>query len=194
MNRFISGAAACLMLLHAAAFAAGSVTHSSHGSSQASEGSAAGFETSLVGSLVASETIGQASVLSAHASFEAIASSAAAGARFAIASVRFVGDVAIVTFVASAAGTSAAAAAGSEALEFSVELSRAAFEASLAGSEGVLTAIVDGTEVAVVATTLTAGTSGQVIGYSFALAEDPDVVVGVILNDVGRQLYAAQLG
>ena len=194
MNRLITGTAAALMLLLSQAHAAGSATHSAHGSSQASEGSAAGFETSLVGSLVTSETVGQASIAATHASFEGIAASAKLGARFAIASARFVGEVAIISFAASAAGTSAASAAGSEALVVSVEMSRAAFEASLAGSQRVLTAIVNGEEVEVVPTALTAGSAERVIGYTFALAEDPEVVVCVVLNEVGRQLYAAQIG
>ena len=107
------------------------------------------------------------------ASFEAIAASAEAGARFVIVSLHFAEDVAIVTLRASALGTSAAAQGGLEVLEFSVELSRAAFEGSLAVSETALTAIVNGIEVAVVATLLTAGSADRVIGYSFALAEDP---------------------
>ena len=147
-----------------------------------------------MGSLVASEAVGQASVVATHASFEAIASSAELGARFAIASVRFAGDVAVVSFTASAAIVAGTAAAGSAALAFSVEMSRAAFEGSLAGAEHVLTAVVDGTEVEVLATPLTAGTAERVIGFSFALAEDPGAVVCVVLNDVGRQLYAADLG
>ena len=194
MNRFTSGAAAVLMLLHAAAYAADSATHSSHGSLQASEGSAAGFETSLVGSLVASGLAGEASVHAAGASLEAIASSAEAGARFVIVSLELAEDVAIVTVHASAVGTSAAAVAGSEVLEFTVEVSRIALEGSLAGTEHTLTAIANGTEVEVVATALTAGSAERVLGYSFALAEDPDVVAFVLLNELGRQLYAAQLG
>ena len=193
MNGLTAGAAAGLLLLHGAAYAADSATHSSHGSGQASEGSAAGFETSLVGSLVASETMGQASVASTHASLEAVATSAEAGARFVIVSVQFAEEVAVVTLQASADGASAAALAGSEVLEFSVELSRAAFEGSLASSETVLTALVNGTGVAVVANLLTAGAADQAIGYSFALAEDPDVVAFVLLSELGRQLYAAQV-
>jgi hypothetical protein len=194
MERLIAGTAAFLMLLAPATHAAGSVAVSAHGSSEASRGSAAGFETSLVGSLVASGLAGQASVQGARASFEAIASSAEAGARFVIVSLHFAEDVAIVTLHASAVGTSAAAQSGIEVLEFTVELSRAVFEGSLAASETALTAIVNGTEMAVLATLLTAGTAGQMIGYSFALAEDPGVVAFVLLNDLGRQLYAAQIG
>lgn len=194
LKRLIVPTATLVFLLPPSAHAAGSVTDSAKGSSQASEGSAAGFETSLVGSLVASEASGQGSILVTHASFDAIASSAELGARFVIAAVRFAGEVAIVSFAAYAAGTSAAAVAGSELLEFSIELSRPAFEASLAASEGVSTAIANGTQVPVVATALSVGSAERIIGYSFALAEDPDVMVGVVLNDVGRQLYAAQIG
>ena len=124
MERLIAGAAAFLMLLAPATHAAGSVAVSAHGSSEASRGSAAGFETSLVGSLVASALAGEASVHGARASFEAIASSAEAGARFVIVSLHFAEDVAVVTLRASAAGTSAATRSGIEVLEFTVELSR----------------------------------------------------------------------
>ena len=193
MERLIAGTAAFLMLLAPAAHAADSATASVQGSSEASRGSAAGFETSLVGSLVASDLAGQASVHGARASFEAIAASAEAGARFVIVSLHFAESVAIVTLQASAVGTSAVAHGGLEVLEFSVELSRAAFEGSLAVSETALTAIVNGIEVAVVATLLTAGSAERVIGYSFALAEDPDVVAFVLLNELGQQLYTAQV-
>ena len=111
-----------------------------------------------------------------------------------IVSLHFAEDVAVVTLRASAAGASAATQSGIEVLEFTVELSRAAFEGSLAASETALTAIVNRTEVAVVATLLTAGSAEQSLGYSFALAEDPDVVAFVLLNELGRQLYAAQVG
>ena len=191
-NGFIAGTAAFLMLTPAF-LAVGSVTVSAQGSSGASEESAAGFETSLVASLVASETMAQASAASAHASLDAIATSAEAGARFVIVSLHFAEDVAIVTVRASALGTSAAAQSGVEVLTFSVELSRIAFEVSLAASETALTALVNGTEVGVVATLLTAGAADQVIGYSFALAEDPVVVAFVLLSELGRQLYAAQV-
>ena len=192
--RLIAATATFALLFTSSAHAAGSVTDSAQGSSHASEESAAGFETPLVGSLVASEAVGQGSILGAHASFEAVVSTAELGARFVITSVRFTEEVAIVVFAAYAAGASAAAVAGSDLLAFTIELSRPAFEASLADSLSVLTAIVGGTEVPVVATALAVGSGEQVIGYSFALAEAPGVVVGVVLNDVGRQLYAVSGG
>ena len=39
---------------------------------------------------------------------------------------------------------------------------------------------------------ITAGSAERLIGYSVVLASEPDVVVCVVLNDVGRQLYAGQ--
>ena len=51
---------------------------------------------------------------------------------------------------------------------------------------------MEGTEVPVAPVAITAGSAERLIGYSVVQASDPDVVFCVVLNDVGRQLYAAQ--
>ena len=173
--------------------AADSATASTSGSLTASHGSVEGIDLSLAGSVTALDSLAHASVEMTRASLQAIEASANLAAELVIASVRLVEDVAIVSFTASGAGVAAAVGSTVNVISFTVEMSRMALEASLAGSAATLNAMVNGTEVAVVAVPLTAGSSGQLIGYRIALAEAPDTVVSIIFNDVGRQLYAAQL-
>ena len=170
-----------------------SATASVAGSSTASHGSVEGIDLSLAGSVTALDSLAHASADMTRASLQAMEASANLAAELAIASVRLVEDVAFISFTASGAGVGAAVGSATHVFSFTVEMSRTALEASLAGSVAALHAMVDATEVAVVAVALTAGSAGRVIGYRIALAEAPDTIVCIIFNDVGRQLYAAQL-
>ena len=124
--------------------------------------------------------------------FRQVESVAERGSDFFMTSFRFAGDVAMVSFRASVAGEGAAPGAADEVAEFTFEMDRAALEDSLAESQTAPVAIAEGTEVPVAPVAITAGSAERLIGYSVVLASEPDVVVCVVLNDVGRQLYAAQ--
>ena len=190
---FMAGAAAFLVLIHAGAHAGGSDTASRNVSSGALEGSAAAFELSLVGALVASDTVGTTSIQGTQASMEAIGSAVAHGAAFAIDSVVHSGEVVVVTMRASAEAGAAASVAGSDVIEFSIEVPLAAFEASLAATAIAASATAEGIALAVVAVALTVGSVNEVIGYYLALADNPEIGIATVLNDVGQNLYAAQI-
>ena len=148
-----------------------------------------GIHTSLIGSVTVSQGLVQVSEATVQASYDAIAASAELGKEMVITSVNFVGDVVELTIQASAAGVEASG----EMLEFSLTVSKAAFEASLQGAEQIFEAMVDGVEVAVKSVALVAGATSQVIGHTLVLAATPAVVVGTVLNDLGKQLYAEEL-
>ena len=114
------------------------------------------------------------------------------GSNFKMTSARYSGDSALLSFRAFLTGTGAAPGAADESVEFAFEMDRAALDDALAESETARAAIAEGTEVAVAPVAITAGSAERLIGYSVVLAAEPDVVVCVVLNDVGRQLYAAQ--
>ena len=170
-----------------------SATASTTGSLVVSHGSAAGLHLSMVGSLVALDSLGRASAEMTRASLRAMEASADLATGLVVTSVRYVEDVAIVSFRASAASIETTANTASEVIEFTVEISRTALDASLAGSAAALNAMLDGIEVAVVVIPLIVGASGQLIGYQIALTSAPDTVVCAVFNEVGQQLYAGQL-
>ena len=124
--------------------------------------------------------------------FRQVESVADRGSNFNMTSVRYSGNSALLSFRALLTGEGAAPGAADEVAEFTFEMDRAALEDSLAESETASTAIVEGTEVPVAPVAITAGSAERLIGYSVVLTSDPGVVVCVVLNDVGRQLYAAQ--
>ena len=124
--------------------------------------------------------------------FRQIESVAERGTDFAMTTVRYSGDVASLSFRASLAGPGAASGAEDETLAFTFEMDRGAFEGALDQSEAAAAAIAAGTEVPVAPVAITAGSAERLIGYSVVFASEPDVVVCVVLNDVGHQLYAAQ--
>ena len=187
IQQIIAGAAVALMLSF---HASGGLADSTTASVTASQGSVAAFELSLVGSLKAADASVHASAQLVRASLHAVEASARLGTELALVSIVYTGTVARLVYRTSAAVAMEASKASGKAIEFSVELSRAAVEASLAASEPLLTAIGKGTAVAVKAVAITAGTAGQVIGYSLVAAASPAVVLSVVLNEVGRQLYA----
>ena len=124
--------------------------------------------------------------------FRQVESVADRGSGFVMTSVRFSGDTASLSFRASLDNPGADSEAADEVTEFTFEMKREAFEDTLAESEDAAKAIVEGTEVPVAPVAITAGSAERRIGYSVVQASDPDVVFCVVLNDVGRQLYAAQ--
>ena len=124
--------------------------------------------------------------------FRQVESVADRGSGFFMTSVRFSGDTASLSFRASLKNPGADSEAAHEVAEFTFEMKREAFEDTLAEAEDAAKAVAGGAEVPVSPVAITAGSAERLIGYSVVLASNPDVVFCVVLNDVGRQLYAAQ--
>ncbi len=113
------------------------------------------------------------------------------GRKVVITSTKVVGDVVEITLEASAAGLEFVAELASEVITFTIQVSRAALEASLTAAGHTLDFIVASSEVALKGVAIVAGSTAQVIGHTLVLATSPAVAVGIVLNDVGCQIYGA---
>ena len=160
-------------------------------SSGGSTASLEGVNTSLIGPITVSKGLGQASVGAVQAYYGAIEASAKLGREMLITSAKIVGDVVHLTIEAS----SAAVHPSGDVIEFTLEVSKSAFEASLTGLEATFELMLKGVKVAIKSIPIIAGVgvASQVVGHSLVLAASTAVVVGVVLNELGKQLYAEEL-
>ena len=166
---------------------------SATGSQAGSATSLAGIRASSLGSVVAVNGSAQASAGLANAASMAIHASVKAGQKIVIASVEVVGKFVKVTYQASIKGSELALKLGRDIIVFSALFARDAFEASLRAAgmalETLVKTVVNGVEVVVRATAIVAGSAGIVVGHVLSLAAVPAQTLGVILNDIGRDLY-----
>ncbi len=192
-SRTIAGIAAVLTMLESPAHAAGGSEAFIASPSLAVQGSVASFKLASVVLVVVFELLDREDDSTERSGFRHIESIADQGSDFFISSVRYAGDIAMVSFRASIAGTAQTSGAKDEEIRFTAEVQRDAFDGAFVESGAALTTIAEGTEVPVVPVAITAGSAERLVGYSIALAADPSVVVCVMLNDVGRQLYPAPI-
>lgn len=181
---------ACLSMMQVqAARAEGSVGGSVAGSAT----SLAGIRASQLGSVMAVQGSLQASAGLATAASQAIHASVIAGQKIVISAVEVSGNLVRVTYKVSIQGSQLALQLGRDTLLVSVTFARQAFEASLraAGTtlDFLVKGVVNGAEVVVRATAIVAGSAGVIVGHTLSLAATPLVSIGVVLNDLGRDLY-----
>ena len=167
------------------------LAHADSIGSVVSEASIVSTYQALVGSIVVAGVSGQVASFAAVDSAVIASVIAAEGIEWAVVSAQFVEDKVQLTFEASQSAVQSGVTASKEVTSFTLEVSRSAFEASVEATEEVVELMFNGVKTAVKATPIIAGKASVLLGYTITLVAAPGVVIGVILTEVGQELYAS---